>query len=64
MKTLALFTIALLTACSAPDARAASCKPYVTHTCVVKARTECRWAVNTCGKRYSCEVKVVTYRSY
>lgn len=64
MKTLIILSISLITACAAPVAKAGGCQPYITHTCVVNSRTECRWAVNSCGKRYSYEVKVVTYRSY
>ncbi len=33
------------------------------HVCtkVIAARTECRWATDSCGRRYSYEVKIVTY---
>jgi hypothetical protein len=64
MKTITLLAIALITACAAPSAKADSCRPYITHTCVVHSRTECRWATDHCGHRYSYEVRVVTYRSH
>jgi len=54
----------LITACAAPSAKAEYCRPYITHTCVVHSRTECRWATDQCGRRYSYEVRVVSYRSY
>lgn len=61
MKT--LLTLLIL-ATAIPAAQAGHCKPYVTQTCVISRKTECRWATNSCGKRYSYEVKVVTYRSH
>jgi len=61
MKT--LLTLLILTI-AVPAVRADYCKPRVTHTCVVCSRSECRWATNSCGKRYSYEVRVVTYRSH
>ncbi len=61
MKT--LLTLLIL-ATAVPAARADYCRPYVTHTCVVCGRTECRWATDHCGRRYSYHVRVVTYRSY
>jgi hypothetical protein len=61
MKT--LLTLLLL-ATAVPAAKADYCRPYVTHTCVVCSRTECRWATDHCGRRYSYHVRVVTYRSY
>lgn len=61
MKT--LLTLLIL-ATAVPAARADYCQPYVVQTCVVCSRTECRWAVNSCGRRYSYEVRVVTYRSH
>jgi hypothetical protein len=64
MKTIAILAIALITACAAPSAKADYCRPYITHTCVVHSRTECRWATDYCGRRFSYEVRVVTYRSY
>jgi hypothetical protein len=62
MKTL-LALLVLATALPA-SVQAGSCAPYVTHTCVVNTRTECRWATDHCGRRYSYEVKMVTCRSY
>jgi hypothetical protein len=64
MKTTALLAIALITACAAHSAKADHCRPYVTHTCVVHSRTECRRATDHCGRRYPYEVRVVTCRSY
>jgi hypothetical protein len=64
MKTIALIAIALITTFATPAARADYCRPYVTHTCVVDSRTECRWITDSCGRRYSYEITVVTYRSY
>ncbi len=62
MKTLlALFVLA---AAIPATVEAGSYRPYVTHTCVVNSRTECRWAAHYCGRRYSYEVKVVTYRNF
>lgn len=61
MKT--LLTLLVL-ATAIPAAKADSCAPFVTHTCVVSRKNECRWATDQCGRRYSYEVKVVTYRSY
>jgi hypothetical protein len=61
MKT--LLTLLIL-ASAVPAARADYCQPYVVSTCVVCARTECRWATDHCGRRYSYEVRVVTYRSH
>ena len=61
MKTL----IALLfLAAAAPASRADYCQPFVVRTCEVCRKTECRWAKDDCGRRYSYEVKVITYRSY
>ena len=61
MKTLLAL---LILAAATPAVQAGHCTPYVTHTCVVQARTECRWAADHCGRRYSYEVRVVTYRAY
>lgn len=61
MKT--LLTLIIL-ASAVPAAKADHCRPYITHTCVVGSRTECRWATDYCGRRYSYQVRVVTYRSY
>jgi hypothetical protein len=61
MKTL----LALLVLATAlPAAHAGHCAPYVTQTCVVNSRVECRWATDHCGRRYSYHVRVVTYRSH
>jgi len=61
MKTLLAL---LVLAAAVPAAQAGTCQPYVTQTCVVSSKTECRWAKDHCGRRYSYEVKVVTYRSH
>lgn len=61
MKT--LLTLLIL-ATAVPATKADDCRPYVTHTCVVCSRTECRWALDHCGHRHSYHVRVVTYRSH
>jgi hypothetical protein len=38
-----------------------TCRPTYVSTRVVSTRTECRWATDRCGRRYSYEVTVVTY---
>jgi hypothetical protein len=62
MKTL-LALLVLATTIPA-SVQASSCAPHVTHTCVVNSRTECRWATDHCGRRFSYEVRVVTYRRH
>lgn len=62
--TILALALALVTTCTPPAARADYCQPFVTHTCVVCSRTECRWTKDACGRHYSYEVKVVTYRSH
>ena len=64
MKTIAILAIALITATVTPSAKADSCRPHITHISVVHSRTECRWATDHCGRRYSYEVRLVSYRSY
>jgi hypothetical protein len=61
MKTLLAL---LILATAIPAAQAGHCAPYVVSTCVVNTRTECRWAKDHCGRRYSYEVRVVTYRAH
>ena len=62
MKT--LLALLVLAAAIPASVQAGYCATYITHTCVVNTRTECRWATNHCGRRYSYGVKMVTYRSY
>lgn len=61
--TILAIALALVTTCTSP-ARADYCRPFVTHTCVVCSRIECRWATDACGRHFSYEVKIVTYRSH
>ncbi len=44
--------------------KVAYCAPYVLKTKEVCRRTECRWAKDHCGRRYSYMVTVITYASY
>ena len=62
MKT--LFTLLVLAIAIPSAVQAGYCAPYVTQTCVVDSRLECRWATDHCGRPYSYHVRVVTYRSY
>lgn len=66
LKTTLLPLVVLTFAIAVPaSAEAGNCGvPYVTHTCVVKTHTEYRWAKDACGRRYSYEVLVTTYRSH
>ena len=70
MKIVVVLALALAITTCASQSASADCartcygQPYVTHTCVVCAHTECRWAQDHCGRHYSYEVRVVTYRSY
>ncbi|MBL9115751.1 MAG: hypothetical protein JNJ83_12150 [Verrucomicrobiaceae bacterium] len=61
MKTLLAL---LILATAAPTLQAGYCAPYVVSTCVVCSRTECRYAYDHCGRPFSYEVRVVTYRAY
>ncbi|WP_133796515.1 hypothetical protein [Prosthecobacter fusiformis] len=73
MKNFALLIIAIVCYLAASRAEAGQCRPYTppvkrvvcqpvySHTKVIACRTECRWALDHCGRRYSYEVKVVTY---
>lgn len=38
-----------------------ACTPVYLHTCVIANRLECRWATDSCGHRYTYEVRVITY---
>ncbi len=64
MKTLLALLVLAIPAAIPASVEAGSCAPYVTHTCVVNSRTECRWATDHCGRRFSYEVRVVTYLSH
>ncbi len=54
----------LILATAIPAARADYCQPYLVRTCEVCRSSECRYASDHCGRRYSYEVTVITYRSY
>jgi hypothetical protein len=62
MKT--LLTLLVLATAIPSAVQAGYCAPYVTQTCVVDSRLECRWATDRCGRPYSYHVRVVTYRSF
>jgi hypothetical protein len=54
----------LILATAIPAARADYCQPYLVRTCEVCRNSECRWTTDHCGRRFSYEVTVITYRSY
>jgi len=54
----------LILATTLPAARADYCQPYLVRTCEVCRNSVCRYAYDHCGRRYSYEVTVITYRSY
>ncbi len=69
MKSILTLAIAALTLIAAvPSAEAGYgyscqhyCRPVYCSTVVVCRHTECRWATDHCGRRYSYHVTVVTY---
>jgi hypothetical protein len=73
MKYILAFAIASTGFVAAPAALRANdcyyqptyhCAPTYVSTKEVCRRTECRWATNYCGNRYSYQVVVITYADY
>jgi hypothetical protein len=72
MKAIAILVLATLSLAIAPATQArdngyrsaAYCAPRLICTKEVCRRTECRWATDHCGRRYSYEVTVITYANH
>jgi hypothetical protein len=62
MKT--LLTLLILAAVLPSAVQGGYCAPYITQTCVVDYRLECRWTTDHCGRPYSYHVRVFTCRNY
>jgi hypothetical protein len=61
-KHIIAIAIAAFSFAAAPSVQASDChRAQYSYTKTIGCRTECRWAKNSCGRRYSYEVKVVTY---
>ena len=75
MKTVSILSAVLSAACAVLPATAeagscrmlprpapaAVCRPVYIGTKVIACRTECRWTMDECGRRWSYEVNVTTY---
>ena len=65
MKTFITILTLVITTAAAPLAQASECyRPVVVRTCEVCRNNECRWATDSCGRRISYMVTVITYRSH
>jgi hypothetical protein len=73
MKTIVILALATLPLIATPAASASDCYRVVTvdycaprYVCTkeICRRTECRWACDRSGRRYSYEVTVITFADY